>query len=315
MALAALLAILFEMRDLSFRDAAEVGRELGATVIGHIPVLEARSSRRVKDGQIDKTIVAHHKPKSRQAEAYRNVRTALMMSARDKHTVLQMTSPDPGDGKTTLTSNMAVVIAKAGKRCLLVDCDLRRPRIHKVFGLTNTKGLSSIIVNQTDLPDVAHRDVVPMLDIISAGPRVDDPAELLHSPRFAEFIEMVREQYDFVLLDSPPLLAVSESSTVAGVADGVVLVVRIGRHNRPVAKRAREILDIVGARILGVVVNAVESGSKYGQYGSYGYGYGYGGYGYGGYRYGGGAYNSYYEPRGDEGLPALPAPARSASQN
>jgi capsular exopolysaccharide synthesis family protein len=282
-----------------------VSRELEAPVFGHIPVLQAKHDCWWRNSAIDKMIVTHHHSKSSQAEAFRTVRTAMIIAAKQEHRIIQLASPDPGDGKTTTAANLAVVIAKAGKKCLLVDCDLRRSRIHKCFGLKNVDGVTSMILDGVDFPDVTHEDVIPNLDVICSGPRVDDPAELFHTPRFAEFIESVRERYDFVLIDSPPLLAVSDSSMISGFVDGVLMVLRISRHNRTTVRRAKESLELVGAKVEGVVVNAVDTKSGYGNY--------YGAYGYGsGYYYRSYSYDSDAELRTT--APAVPAARPSAAQ-
>jgi capsular exopolysaccharide synthesis family protein len=282
------LSFLMEMADKGFRNPDEITRHLSLPVLGHVPELDAgRDWKVVKDGVVDRSVATHHRPKSRLAESYRAVRAALFFGMRGQNNrVLQVTSADPGDGKSTLAANVAAAIATSGKKCLLMDGDLRRPRVHAIFGIHNEKGVSSVVRDGMDVPDCIQTSAIENLDIMTVGPRVDNPAELLLSPRFTELVAMVRERYDFVLIDTPPVLAVTDPAAVAAHVDGVILVVRITKRSRPHAKRACETLDLIGARVLGVVVNGVGEGS--GKYGAgYGYGYSYGGYGY---NYGPGGY-------------------------
>ncbi|MCA9054849.1 MAG: polysaccharide biosynthesis tyrosine autokinase, partial [Planctomycetaceae bacterium] len=268
------ISVGIEMTDRSFRDPNQIAKLFGVPVVGHVPSLDVSKDRRLmKDSAVDPTVVTYHRPSSRQAEAYRNVRAALLMGAQSAHKVVQVTSPNPGDGKTTLSSNLAVAIAKSGKRCLLVDCDFRRPRVHRVFGLPNTVGLSTIITEGTDLPDATYTGGIPELDIVASGPRTENPGELLLSPKFAAFLQMARERYDFVVVDTPPVLAVSDASAVAAMVDGVLLVTRIARDNRPLSTRAKQTLELVGGRLIGIVVNAIDELTGYGSYAGYGSNY------------------------------------------
>ena len=168
-------------------------------------------------------------------------------------------------------------IAQSGKRILLIDADLRKPRQQRIFALAAPVGLSSVISGEVEYADAIQENVVPNLSILPSGPLASSPAELLTSPRFAELLRLFRDQYDYVLLDSPPVLAVTDASVVAHHADGVLLVVRPSKNGRPMAERARNVLNALGAKVLGVVVNAVEKNGVAGN--SYGYGYVYG-YGY-----------------------------------
>jgi capsular exopolysaccharide synthesis family protein len=285
------LSFLLEMADKSFRSPDEITRQLGLPVIGHIPELDTgKDWKVVKDLVVDRSLATHHRPKSRISEAYRAVRAALYFGTRGQgHRVIQVTSADPGDGKSTLAANLAVAIASSGKRCLLMDADLRRPRVDKLFGVSNAIGVSSVVQDGMDVPDAIQATAIPNFEVMTVGPRVENPAELLLSPRFTELVSMLREQYDFVIIDTPPVLAVTDPAAVAAHVDGVVLVVRITKRSRPHARRATETLDLIGARVLGVVVNGVGEGTS-------GYGAGYG-YNYGNpYRYGGSGGGEYSNP-------------------
>ncbi|MBL8794036.1 MAG: CpsD/CapB family tyrosine-protein kinase, partial [Planctomycetia bacterium] len=284
------LGYLAEVTDKSFRTPEEIRTRLGLPVIGHVPVLtgDASASTPVGDDGVllDPMLCAYFRTKSTQAEAFRGVRTALYFSTRGEvHKVVQVTSPNASEGKSTTSANLAICIAQSGKRVLLVDADLRKPRQHKIFGLQPKVGLASVIAGETDWKDALHATPVPGLTLLPCGPHPPNPAELLTHPRFKELLDALREEYDFVLIDTPPLLAVSDPSVVAPRADGVILVVRVSKNGRPSAERARDILQSLGVRVLGVVVNGVGAQRGYGygyDAGSYGYGYRYNYYAYGG---------------------------------
>jgi len=271
------LGYLAEVNDKTYRSPSEVSDHLGLPIVGHIPVIKRESSTVSAGSSLDKTMVTYFKPKSRQAEAYRAIRTSLYFSTRgEQHKVIQITSPNPGDGKTTLSANLAVSIAQSGKRVLLIDADFRRPRIHELLGIDKSIGMSSVINGDTELPDAIQATEVENLWGLACGARPNNPSELLSSRRFAELLDILREQYDFVLIDTPPVLAVTDPSVVAPRVDGVLVMLRLSTRTRGEAKEATDILASVGANTLGVVVNGV---SKAGGQG-YGYGrkYGYGNY-------------------------------------
>jgi polysaccharide biosynthesis transport protein len=299
------LAYLAEMTDKSFRNPDEIRRRLGLAVIGHIPALSMpKAGLLVPAGKIDARIVVHHRPKSAEAEAFRGVRTALYFSTKGKgHQVIQITSPNPGDGKSTLSANLAVAIAQSGKRVVLVDCDFRKPKVHKIFGVNPDVGLASVIAGDADLAGAIQSCEVPGLSLLPCGPRPANPAELLTSQRFQELLDEIKPMFDFVLIDTPPLLAVSDPAVVAARVDGVLLTIRITRKTRPAAERARETLAAMGANIIGVVVNDLQTGNGSGLYG-YSYGSG-NGYGYGSryaYNYQYGYAESYGESADDSGV-------------
>lgn len=307
------LAYLAEIADKSFRSPEQIRRLLGLPVVAHIPTFRSKAGKAEANGQLARELCTVHQPRGRPAEAFRAVRTSLFFSAQnEEHKVIQVTSPNPGDGKTTLAANLAIAIADSGKKTLLVDGDLRRSRVHKLFGFDNKVGLSSVIKAEAEPPDAIQETTVTNLWAIPCGPRPDNPADLLTLPRFKEFLDLAREQYEFVVVDSPPLLAVTDPSVIAARADTVILAIRLSKHGRHDATRATEMLDSLGAKVLGVVVNAVGDTRKYG------YGYGYGGYRYGyGYRYGHkygygydyGGNGEYYEESAEEERAGPPEPA------
>lgn len=298
------LALLMDMADRSYRSPDEIVSDLGKPVLGHIPAMDLPNIKKVVD-TVDPSLITIHHSRGRIAEAFRSVRTGLFFSSRGSELkVVQITSPVPGDGKSTLSSNLAVAMAQSGRRVLLIDADFRRPRLQKLFGFDADVGVAQLVAGQCELDDATYTTCVANLSIMPGGKRPNNPAELLSSSRFAELIEIVREKYDIVIIDTPPLLAVSDPSVVASVVDGVVICMRLRRNVKPLATRAFRVLESVDAQVLGVVVNGVSTEAAYGGYGynysyndyrysyrsSYGYGYGkYGKYGYGKY----GKYTSY----------------------
>lgn len=277
------LAYLAELSDKSFRTPAEIRRRLGLPVIGHIPYYapDEKATKQVASGEpvVDPMLCTHYQSNSVSSEAYRSVRTALYFNTHGVgHQVIQVTSPNVSDGKSTLAANLAVSIAQSGKRTIIIDGDCRRPRAHKIFNVPADAGLATVIQGQTDLASAIRPSSVPNLSVLPCGPRPANPAELLTSPRFKELLDIIRSQYDFVIIDTPPLLVVTDPCVVAPRVDGVILAIRVTKNGRPFAERAKEILASLGANVLGVVVNGLgsPSGGKYGYgYDQYQYGYGY----------------------------------------
>lgn len=285
------LAYLAEVTDKSFRTPADIRRRLGLPVIGHIPLLRPDSAPVTVAGPgPDATVCTFHNPKSVQAEAYRGLRTALYFSTRgETHKIIQVTSPNARDGKSTMTANLAVCIAQSGKRVLVIDADMRKPRVHKIFRTPATLGLAAVMAGEADPKEAIIETAAPGVWVMPCGSRPSNPAELVTSPRFQELLESLRNDFDFILVDTPPLLAVSDPSVVAARVDGVILVIRVVKNGQPNAERAREILSTLGANVLGVVVNGVGRGPggssydynrDYNYYYDYGYSYGYGSYYY-----------------------------------
>jgi capsular exopolysaccharide synthesis family protein len=261
------LAYLAEISDHSFRTPEEVRQRLGLPVVGHIPYFRPKADAVQPVGpdgvRLDPALCTVHLPKSGEAESYRGVRTAVYFNSRSQgHKVIQVTSPDMGDGKTTLAANLAVSIAQSGKKAILIDADCRRPRIHKLFGVTAGRGLASVIAGEAELGEAIQPSAVPGLSVLPCGPIPPNPAELLTLPRLREVVGAIREQYDFVVIDTPPLLAVTDPCAVVPCVDGVLLTLRIGKNARPHALRAKEILANLGASVVGVVINGVAQNVK-----------------------------------------------------
>lgn len=221
-------------------------------------------------------------------EAYRTIRTNLMFSvAKPTCKAVVFSSAVQGEGKTTTAANVAFSIARNNSRVLLIDMDLRRPRIHRLLKLSSVPGLTNFLGGFNPIGEVLHREVFPNLDVICAGTIPPNPSELVASTNMATFLEELRKGYDFIIIDSPPVGVVSDALPLLSLVDGLVLVVRSRFTNRKDVKRVVDQVNFIHGKILGVVVNGVQDEKRsYGyrrNYRRYGYRYGYG-YGYGSYR-------------------------------
>ena len=278
--LASALAYLREVADKSYRSAEQVAEHLGIPVIGHVPVVKPEK-KLVKELGVgfDPHLVSFYRPKSQSSEAFKAIRTALYFSNRSgDFKMIQVTSPTPGDGKSTVAANLAISMAQSGKSVLLIDSDLRRPRVQKLFGIENEKGVAWMLGQLPKSPtaeqvkellaEVVVDSPVPNLSIIGAGARPDNPSELLSSSQFDSLSEVLKGLFDIVLIDSPPLLAVTDPSTLASRVDGVLLVVRLKKNVKPLAARASRMLETLEANVIGVIVNGVGSRAAKG-YGKY----------------------------------------------
>jgi polysaccharide biosynthesis transport protein len=301
------LASVANFFDRSFHSPEEIRRRLGVAVVGHIPLLQpaAKALHAGSDGAniLDPKVCTYHHPRSRETEAFRGLRTALYFNTGPAgQKVLQITSPDVGDGKTTVATNLAACIAQSAKKVLLIDADFRMGRLHTVFGLSARVGLASVLAGAVELGEAIQPSVVPGLFVLAAGAVPPNPAELLTSPRFKEVLDRLRGEYDYVLVDTPPLLAVTDPSVVAPCVDGVLLVVRIAKKDDgPNAERAMEMLSALGAQVVGIVVNCVNPVSRFGPYAYRSYGYGK-------------AYASSYDTRSGENPDTGPPPGNAEGQ-
>lgn len=211
-------------------------------------------------------LIALHDPRSPAAEAYRTLRTNIQFSSIDKplHTLL-VTGAAPDEGKSTTLANLAIIMAQAEQRVILVDCDLRRPSLHTLFDLPNDTGLTSLILAQDEaLPLQATG--VPGLSLLASGPLPPRPADILGSRRMEAAIARLRAEADIVLFDTPPVTAVTDAAVLATRVDGVLLVFQAGKTRREHARRTRQILEKVKANIVGVVLNDAQIEQGYGYY-------------------------------------------------
>jgi succinoglycan biosynthesis transport protein ExoP len=206
-------------------------------------------------------LVVLHEPRSAVAEAFRSLRTSVLFSAPGAPPrVILFTSAGAGEGKTVTSLNLATALAASGSRVLLLDVDLRRPNCHPALGVDNARGLSNFLAGQAELDSLVHALEVPPIFFVPAGPTPPNPAELVGSTRMRDALEQLRDQYDFVILDSPPVLPVTDACVLSREADGVVLVVKGNDTPRDLVRRARDQLAQAGAHFLGAVVNNVDLG-------------------------------------------------------
>ena len=215
-------------------------------------------------------LVTQENPRSAAAEAYRTLRTNMSFTEMDRpcRTVL-ITSSHPREGKSTTASNLAVVMAQAGHKVLLVDCDLRKPMQHHIFKVSNQRGLTNCLRGQTTVAQAAHNQISENLSVLTSGPIPPNPSEVLSSEHIRSFWSGLKDDYDYIFVDSPPVLAVSDASILSQQMDGVLLVVNSGSTRIDHAREARDQLIKANAHIIGVVLNQVKSGK--GQYDFYYY--------------------------------------------
>jgi protein-tyrosine kinase len=210
-------------------------------------------------------LVAHWNPKSPISEAYRTIRTNIQFAGIDREikTIL-LTSTGPSEGKSTTSVNLAIVMAQSDKRVVYIDADMRKPTGHHTFHLPNRKGLTSYLAGQVSLDEVVQTTEIPNLSAITAGPIPPNPAELLGSKRMGLFLEELKQNFDHIIIDSPPTIAVADATILATQVDGCILVVNAGKTNRELAIKAKQQLENVNAPLLGVVLNNKEiKGNNY----------------------------------------------------
>ena len=247
-------ALGIELLDKSVRTPQQMARHLSIPILGVVPHTDD------EEVAIDRPETAvRDAPQSLTAEAFRRIRTNLRYStSADRQRTILITSPRVDDGKTTVSSNLALSCAFDGQRVLLIDASIRRPGLHHAYENIGERGLSNILVGEASFEScVAHSDL-KTLDLLSAGPISPNPVELLGSERFRKFLAEVSGQYDKVILDTAPVLLTSDALVLAPVVDGVVVVVRAAANSRGAVQRACSLLQDVNARMLGAVLNAAQ---------------------------------------------------------
>jgi capsular exopolysaccharide synthesis family protein len=266
------VAFLREYLDDTVKNKDDLERATGdLSVLALVPVVGVWKDRAAPQ------VVSLVQPSSQAAEAYRSLRTSVQFIGLDHPVqVIQLTSPNAAEGKTTTLANLAVALASSGQRVIVVCCDLRRPRIHEFFGLTNTIGFTSVLLGE--LPLSTALQAVPgqaRLSLVASGPPPPNPSELLASRRTGEVLLALKSECDVVLVDSPPVLPVTDAIVLARTVDATILVGTAGRTTKKEYHRAVELLQQVEAPLIGSVLNGVDSEDLYG----FGYGYGYYGFG------------------------------------
>lgn len=272
-----------EFVDRSVKTPGDIEQDLGVSFVGLLPELaegqqgaspysnRRRARQEPDDGPPE--LIVHRLPASGIAEAARAIRTNIMFMSPDRpYRRMLVTSAGPAEGKTTVACCVAVAMAQAGQRVILVDCDLRRPRLHRIFGRSNDVGVSSAVLRPAVLDECPLETTVDNLSLLPSGPHVPNPAELVHSASFGALLDELSKRYDRVILDSPPVVPVTDAAILATQVDGALLVVRAFRTSRELARQAVRTLSDVGARPFGIVLNAVDLGkSEYGYYHYYYY--------------------------------------------
>lgn len=256
----------------------------GATVLGVLPSVGAspmmpsygrdkRRGRRLENKERD--LIVHLEPRSTAAECCRTIRTNITFQSADRPLrTLAVTSAMPKDGKTTIAISIATTLAQSGRRVLLVDTDMRKPRLHRVFKLATGAGITSVLAGEATIDEVVRATDIPGVTVMQCGPLPPNPSELLHTRRFADVIQETREKYDVVIFDTPPLGAVTDPAVISTQVDGTIMVVRSGATTRNGVDAALRQLHSVSARLVGIVLNGVDlTDSNYGSYYAYYRGY------------------------------------------
>jgi capsular exopolysaccharide synthesis family protein len=284
------VAFLQEYLDNTLKTPDEVEGLLRLPSLGLLPSISSNGTDKASDGKLatvnhdsNGTLAPAVQTERAAVEAYRSLRTSILLSANPVPKMLLVTSALPSEGKTTITVNLGATLASLGSKVVIVDCDMRKPCCHRSTGVENKPGFVQCLTGHVELADaILPVPGVPNLSVIPCGPLPPNPAEVLSSPLTAELLHKLRSQFEYVLVDSPPLLSVSDSRILSTLTDAVVLVTRAYSTPYDVVRRARGLLYAAGARVLGVALNRVDIhkgsygyGSEYGYY-RYGYGYGYG---------------------------------------
>ncbi|OQA42884.1 MAG: Tyrosine-protein kinase YwqD [Chloroflexi bacterium ADurb.Bin325] len=265
-------AYLLDYLDDTLKNPDEVQKTVELTTLGAVPRMENMGP--------GNELMVTAEGQSAGKEAFRVLRTNLQFAAVDRPLrSLMVTSPAPSEGKSLVIANLAGAMAQAGRRAVLVDCDLHKPRLHRLFGLRNNVGLTTALLEERPALDVLLQDTaIPGLHVLTSGPLPPNPAELLGSARMREFVAELLTQFDMVLLDSPPTAVLSDAAILSTQCDGVLFVLAAGRSRREITRRAMEALRKVNARVLGAVLNQMPMQGD-GYYYYYYYNYDYAGYG------------------------------------
>lgn len=247
-----MITLLRDWLDQRLRSAAEITTLLGVPVLGAIPSMGVKGSISVRGQKV------YLEPVSPVAEAYRSIRTGIYFGASwEKVKTILVTSPTEGDGKTTVVSNLAVTMAQAGQRSLIIDADFRKPMQHKIFKIDQRFGLSGVLGDRDRLEQAIQPTTINGLDILPSGAMAANPSEMLSSKEFADILDTVSQKYDRILIDSPPVLHVTDACILGAICDGTVLVLNAEKSTRKFAEHSCDNLFSVGTNVLGVVVNDV----------------------------------------------------------
>lgn len=270
------IIILIDTLDDSVKSEDHVLRYTDRPILGTLPRVNPSLFKNLSTERSNPSdILTALAPKSAFAEGVKALRTNVMFISPDHPPkLLTITSPGPGEGKTMISSNTAIAMAQSGLKTIIIDADMRRPRVHKAFNKDNEAGLSSILIDGKTIDEVASQTDVPNLTVLTSGPIPPNPSELLHSEAFKALCAELRERYDRVIFDSPPLGAVSDPLILSRMVDGLLLVLMFGKTKRELLRRSIEQLVTVGAPFMGCVLNNIDtSRSNYYGYSYYRYNY------------------------------------------
>ena len=268
------LALFLEYLDDTIRTTEEIENYLQLPALAAIPTMDSMPKRKLllvgANGETEdketSELLIHTDSRSSLAEAYRQLRTSILLStAGHAPKSLLITSSLPAEGKTTTATNTAISLAQTGAKVLIIDADMRRPRLHSVFGISNGAGLSTMLssdMSETEMLDVIQYDEASKLHLLPSGPVPPNPAELIGSEQMAFFLKSMQNNFTHVVVDSPPIASFTDGVLIASMVDGVILVVHAGKSSRQVIRRSKQLLQDVGAKIFGVVLNNVNLRSQ-----------------------------------------------------
>ena len=263
------LAFFLEYLDNTVKTPEDVEQLIRLPAFGMVPEISYERRRRVESGtSYPVELITFGHPKSMLSEAYRNIRTSILLSFSERPPKsIAISSPNPAEGKTTTVINTAIALSQTGVQVLLIDADMRKPRIHKIFREENGAGLSNFLSGNAALDSVIKKSDIPNLYYIPSGPIPPNPSELIGSKLFKNMMESLGERFDHIVLDSPPVLGFADAIILSTSVEGVILVVSGGKTPRETLQRAKEVLHQVNAKILGVVINRIDiQRSDYGYY-------------------------------------------------
>jgi polysaccharide biosynthesis transport protein len=280
------LSFFVERLDRSVRTLDDIDRYIGLPSLGIIPrdttpslavnrrLLASQNASDPKSFVFRKSVewIAYHDAGSVIAEAYRNLRTSIMLSANNGHPpkFLMVTSSQKGEGKTTTAINIAIALAQTGAKVVILDCDMRNPNVHRVLNLQNEAGMSTYLSGNADLSSLIQASFIPNLSVVPSGPIPPNPAELVGSPRMEEGLSFLRSFVHYVVIDTPPVLAVADARILGTIVDGVVMVVKAGATPKDAVRHTKLLLEEINSRIIGILLNSVDLHSAH--YYSYYYG-------------------------------------------
>ncbi len=249
------LAFFTEYLDDTVKDLEDMKELSEWPLLGTIPKIDKSKTMT----EFEKDLLTHIKPKDPTSEAYRAIRTSILFSATEEHPIRNflVTSPGAQEGKTTTLCNLAATIAQTGKKVLMVDADMRKPRLHEVFKQKNNKGLSDYLSAQCSLDDVIKSTNVNNLSYIAGGPYPPNPSELLSSHKISEFMKQTAKQFDYILFDTPPVAVVTDAIVLSRFTDGIIMVIESGKTSRRVLPRVLEMVDAAKVKVIGTIINKI----------------------------------------------------------